>query len=173
MVESCWFGFPKFPSDRTLIARPEVTDKKEFEKAKAKLNKVKAILEDEKLVQRILDEHPIDEDATLEEYETTRRVRIKMLVDMAGIDFEEYHKCLEMNLKAVQVVLQRDVSEIYINNFNPLWLELWDANMDLAPVKDFFGVITYVTEYAFKPEPTSWPSEKISRRAKMRTCRQG
>ena len=25
--------------------------------------------------------------------------------------------------------------------------------MDLAPVKDFFGVITYVTEYAFKPEP--------------------
>ena len=31
---SCWFGFPKFPSDRTLIARPEVTDKKEYEKAK-------------------------------------------------------------------------------------------------------------------------------------------
>ena len=61
MVDSCWFGFPKFPSDRTLIARLEVTDKKEFEKAKAKLNKVKAILEDEKLVQLILDQHPMED----------------------------------------------------------------------------------------------------------------
>ena len=61
MVDSCWFGFPKFPSDRTLIARPEVTDKKEFEKAMAKLNKVKAILENEKLVKLILDQHPMED----------------------------------------------------------------------------------------------------------------
>merc|ERR1711873_131194 len=104
-----------------------------------------------RLVQLIMDKHPMEEDATVKEYEVTRKARIKALVDMAGIEYEEYHRCLEMNLKAVQVVLQRDVSEIYINNYNPLWLEVWDANMDLAPVKDFFGVITYVTEYAFKP----------------------
>ena len=85
---------------------------------------------------------------------------------MAGVEYEEYHRCLEMNLKAVQVVLQRDVSEIYINNFNPLWLEVWDANMDLAPVKDFFGVITYVTEYAFKPEP-----QELAIRKALEACK--
>ena len=88
MPPSCWFGFPKFPSDRTLIARPEVTDKKEFEKAKVKLNKVRAILEDERLVQHIMEEHPMEEDATMAEYEITRKARIKALVDMADIGYE-------------------------------------------------------------------------------------
>ena len=162
----CWFGFPKFPCDRTLIARPEVTDKKEFEKAKIKLKKVKEILEDEQMVKHIMEEHPMKEDATVEEYETTRKVRIKALVDMAGIEYEEYHSYLEMNIKSVQVVLQRDISEIYINNFNPEWLEIWDANHDLAPVKDFFGVITYVTEYAFKPE-----SYELAIRKDLEACK--
>ena len=42
----------------------------------------------------------------MEEYEMKRKARIKSLVDMAGIEYEEYHRCLEMNLKAAQVVLQ-------------------------------------------------------------------
>ena len=71
-----------------------------------------------------------------------------------------------MNIKSVQVVLQRDISEIYINNFNPEWLEIWDANHDLAPVKDFFGVITYVTEYAFKPE-----SYELAIRKDLEACK--
>ena len=69
-------------------------------------------------------------------------------------------------MKSVQVVLQRDISEIYSNNYNPDWLELWDANMDLAPVKDFFGVITYITEYAFKPEP-----QELAIRKALEACK--
>ena len=51
-------------------------------------------------------------------------------------------------------------------NFNPEWLEIWDANHDLAPVKDFFGVITYVTEYAFKPE-----SYELAIRKDLEACK--
>ena len=69
-------------------------------------------------------------------------------------------------MKFVQVVLQRDISEIYSNNYNPEWLQLWDANMDLAPVKDFFGVITYITEYAFKPEP-----QELAIRKALEACK--
>ena len=106
----CWFGFPKYPSDRTLIARPEITKKEDFEKAQIKLKKVKEILEDAEMVKHIMEEHPMKENATVEEYECTRKVRIKVLVDMAGIDYEEYHGFLQLNMKSVQVVLHLDRS---------------------------------------------------------------
>ena len=99
----CWFGFPKFPSDHTLIARPEITKKEDFERAQIKLKKVKEILEDAEMVKHIMDEHPMKENATVEEYERTRKVRIKVLVDMAGINYEEYHSYLQLNMKSVQV----------------------------------------------------------------------
>ena len=106
----CWFGFPKYPSDRTLIARPEITKKEDFEKAQIKLKKVKEILEDAEMVKHIMEEHPMKENATVEEYECTRKVRIKVLVDMAGIDYEEYHGFLQLNMKSIQVVLHLDRS---------------------------------------------------------------
>ena len=37
-------------------------------------------------------------------------MRIKVLVDMAGIDYEEYHGFLQLNMKSVQVVLHLDRS---------------------------------------------------------------
>ena len=66
-----------------------------------------------------------------------------------------------MSRTGVKVVLQRDIGEIYVNTFNPLWLEMWDGNMDLSPVKDFFAVVTYITEYAFKPEPQELEMKRL------------
>lgn len=94
-----------------------------------------------------------------------RKERIKALLVEAGVDYEDYYKYLQMNRKCVQVVLQRDISEIYINAYNIEWLEEWDGNIDIQPVGDFFGVITYVTEYAFKPEP-----EEMAIRRALETC---
>ena len=45
------------------------------------------------------------------------------------------------------MLLQRDIDEIYINNYNPEWLTSWNANLDIQLVLDFFGVIKYVTDY--------------------------
>ena len=50
------------------------------------------------------------------------------------------------------VLLQRDVDEIWVNNYNPEWILAWNANHDLQPVLDFFAVITYVTDYWAKPD---------------------
>ena len=75
-----------------------------------KLKKVKEILEDAEMIKQIMEEHPMKENATVEEYEKTRKIRIKVLVDMAGIDYEEYHGFLQLNVKSVQVVLHHDRS---------------------------------------------------------------
>ena len=44
----------------------------------------------------------------------------------------------------------RDIDEIFINNYNAEWIEAWDANLDISPVYDYFGIITYITDYFTK-----------------------
>ena len=117
------------------------------------LDRVKKVLLDDEVMNKIKEEHYLSPDASEEDYVRLREVRIRAVLEVAKVDFDMYHKYLAMNRMGVKVVLQRDIAEININNYNPQWLEFWDANMDLSPVKDFFAVITYITEYAFKPEP--------------------
>ena len=49
-------------------------------------------------------------------------------------------------------MLQRDISEMMINNYNPVWLRAINANHDVKLVPDVFGVVTYVTDYYSKDE---------------------
>ena len=145
---------------RTIIARPELcTD--EYDMGQVALDKVKKVLTDEDTMAAIEEEHPLSDEAKEEEYVRMREVRIRAVLDKAGVDFDKYHEYLAMNRTGVKVVLQRDIGEIYVNTYNPLWLEMWDGNMDLSPVKDFFGVVTYITEYAFKPEPQELEMKRL------------
>ena len=50
------------------------------------------------------------------------------------------------------VVLKRDIDEINVNNYNPEWIICWDGNIDIQPCLDFFGVITYITDYYMKDD---------------------
>ena len=52
--------------------------------------------------------------------------------------------------KGSEVLLQRDIDEVFINNYNPEWIVAWDANIDISPVYDYYGTITYVTDYYSK-----------------------
>ena len=52
--------------------------------------------------------------------------------------------------KGSEVLLRRDIDEIYINNYNPEWIVTWDANIDVSPVYDYYGTITYITDYFTK-----------------------
>ena len=146
------FGFPRLPSVRTIIARPEKCTE-EYDAGQVALGKVKKVLTDDEVMAAIKEEHPLSNEASEEEYVRMREVRIRAVLQRAGVDFEKYHEYLAMSRTGVKVVLQRDIAEIHVNNYNAKWLLLWDGNMDLSPVKDFFAVLTYITEYAFKPEP--------------------
>ena len=137
---------------KTIIARPEKCNE-EYEAGQVALDKVKKVLLDDEVMGKIKEDHYLSPDVNEEEYVRLREVRIRAVLEVAEVDFDKYHKYLAMNKMGVKVVLQRDIAEIYINNYNPKWLEFWDANIDISPVKDFFAVITYITEYAFKPEP--------------------
>ena len=89
---------------------------------------------------------------TIEEYEKNTKLRIKEMLKIAGVDYNEYIKALETSKTGYSVILRRDLDEIYINSYNPEWIRAWDGNIDIQPCFDYFAVITYVTDYFMKDE---------------------
>ena len=88
-----------------------------------------------------------------EEYERNRGRRIDLLLEMAGTTYKEYVKEIRNSVKkGYTILLERDIDEVYINAFNPQWLEAWQGNMDLQPCFDYFAVITYITDYLTKDD---------------------
>ena len=93
---------------------------------------------------------------TPEEYERNIRKRIEMVLKIASaggkrITYYQYEMAvMQQPRKGSEVLLRRDIDEVFMSNYNPEWMEVWDANHDLSPVYDYYGVITYVTDYMTK-----------------------
>ena len=91
-----------------------------------------------------------------EEYERNIRKRIEMVLDIASaggkrITYYQYEMAvMQQPRKGSEVLLRRDIDEVFMSNYNSEWMEVWDANHDLSPVYDYYGVITYVTDYMTK-----------------------
>jgi hypothetical protein len=69
------------------------------------------------------------------------------MLDEAEVSWEDYEESLSLTQRGTEVVLQRDIKEMMINNYNPVWLRAINANHDVKLVPDVFGVVTYVTDY--------------------------
>ena len=91
-----------------------------------------------------------------EEYKMNIRKRIDEVLKKASaggepITYEKYEQAvIEQPRKGSEVLLQRDIDEIFINNYNAEWIVAWDANIDISPVYDYYGTITYITDYFTK-----------------------
>ena len=62
----------------------------------------------------------------------------------------KYHALLRHSIKGFGIVLTRDVDEVWINKYNPEFLEIWDGNIDVALVFDMYAVVTYIADYYMK-----------------------
>ena len=91
---------------------------------------------------------------SIDEYrENRRKKRILKILELAKVSTENYLLALQESCrKGITVILQRDIDEIYVNNYNPEWLLAWNGNIDFQPCFDFFAVVTYITEYFTKDE---------------------
>ena len=65
---------------------------------------------------------------------------------------EDYHQSLSTMKRAHKVILERDTSEIWINNYNEEMLRAWNANMDIQVAYDPHAVVTYICDYAYKSD---------------------
>ena len=134
---SCRFGFPRLPSRETKIARP-LSDNLDPKEKKAKKEKAKEIVEKAKT---ILESSDLDENLSLEDF-------IKAL----NVSDKEYHEAIGIMEKGNQLILKRNVSERFINNYNPEIAKAWDGNTDFQIALDPFAVVTYMVSYVAKDE---------------------
>ena len=101
-----------------------------------------------------------------EEYKMNIRERIDKVLKKASaggepITYEKYEQAvIEQPRKGSEVLLQRDIDEIFINNYNAEWIVAWDANIDISPVYDYYGTITYITDYFTKVSALALRCEK-------------
>ena len=170
----CRWRYPKFPLHETVFIDKEREWKEEEkltdEKRNYILKKVKDVLVEENdgkevmsmRVSEIMKKIPKDYDFKEEtnknkikqQHKKNIRKRIEIVLEEAGkddvekIEYEDYKRAVEQQPeKSCWIYLQRDIDEIFINNYNPEWLEAWDSNIDISLVSDFYGAITYVTDY--------------------------
>ena len=155
-LPKCRFRYPKFPIWKTILVKPykcEFAEEKEhfMKKYEGILNKVQELLDDKEIIDSIMKQYN-KKTETKEEYEINREQRILTFLETAKVSREEYLEALSWSRAGYSVHLKRDLDEIYINSYNPEWIVAWDGNIDIQPCSDFFGVITYVTEYFTKDE---------------------
>ena len=151
------FMKPTFPMKKTTVFGNETnTNDEENSQEEVNhdgiLNRVKELLDDHETINEIMGKFNKEEESK-EEYIENRSKRIDILLELAGSNDTEYLKALRSAAKkGYTVLLARDIDEGYINPFIPEWLEAWDGNIDTQPCLDFFGVITYVTDYLTKDD---------------------
>ena len=117
------------PSPSTLIAKQEC-EKEAVEKAQAVLSKEHGVMGDGQA-----------NDISLEE-----------VLELAEVTTEEYMEALEVSGKGNVVVLKREPSECYINNYNGPVMLAWQANMDLQYVLNAYTCVIYVASYIMKTD---------------------
>ena len=157
--DKCKYGFPRYPLKDTLVVdKNEFNDSAEIENEDDEVNHrqllsdVEAILKDEQRTKEIMGK--FEKGQTKLKYIENRGKRIDMMLEMAGsYKYCDYILAIKKTrIHGSTVHLQRDIDEIYVNNYNPEWIMAWNANLDLQPVLDFFAVITYVTDYWAKSD---------------------
>ena len=57
--------------------------------------------------------------------------RIFKVLELADVDPDEYVTALtEGSRKGINIILARDIDELYVNNYIPEYIEAWDGNID-------------------------------------------
>ena len=117
---TCRFNFPRLPSKRTLIAKPNPFDLEE-EELKVELETAKLVLSNVKQALIDLGNADPDPEETLDSF----------IMNSAGVEYEVYERCLQYSERGNVIVLQRSVEERKVNNYHPLFLRAWNANIDV------------------------------------------
>ena len=164
----CRYDFPRFFSEKTIIANPlsnDVTEEQQkiHEKILQKRNLILKLVKDG---YKKLDENDMQYDKDprnfLEEIcglntndhsffsEDPDNTILK--IDKPHDILEIYNTAISISEKGRDVVLKRKISERNINNYNPLFHSVWQANTDIQLALDQHAVISYISDYMTKSD---------------------
>ena len=157
----CRYDFPRLFSDKTRISNPipnEILPEEKkliLEKGKYIINQVK------KGYSLLAEDDQYDED----ENEIVRdELWRKFLSEKCELDPEVhaiyktsdplkmYYDAITISERSRSVILKRKISERNVNNYNPLFLSVWEANSDIQLCLDTYAVVSYISDYMTKSD---------------------
>ena len=139
----CRFNFPRLPSKKTIIAKPNPFDleEEEFKNEKEMATMVLGLVK-QALIDLQKQEVSPEEDEDLDAF----------IQKAAGVEYDEYEKYLHYSERGNVIVLKRSINERMVNNYHPLFLTAWNANIDIQICIDGYAILTYITDYFSKSD---------------------
>ena len=152
---SCRFNYPRFPTPKTIVAKPFNGRKEEKQKIMATyneiLNKVSKVLDEKDVIEKIMLSYFKKTEKNTEHPKFIEE-RVRKICVIADVKYEEYISAISTSNHGYKVVLRRDIDELFVNSFNIEWIRAWNGNLDIQICLDFFAVITYITDYYSKDD---------------------
>ncbi|XP_062579865.1 uncharacterized protein LOC134241859 [Saccostrea cucullata] len=138
----CRFNYPRPPSQCTFISSPCDEDDKKENPEQAKLSNIgKSRAKD--ILMAVWNEV---------QNESNELKSIEEIFSKISLTQEMYEEAYNVLTKKKSIILKRNPSELWINQYNPCLLKCWDANMDIQFVLDPFSCIVYIISYISKSE---------------------
>ena len=82
-----------------------------------------------------------------------------------GITEDDYYWALSISPdNDYEIHLKRSTGSCFVNNYNPVLLKAWEANLDMQAVHNYFKALNYMTAYFSKSE--SEVSESVKQATK-------
>ena len=82
--------------------------------------------------------------AKLESPDLDESMDLETFLDSLDIKTAEYQEALGVSERGKTVVLKRSLKDRFTNNYNPMFLKSWNANLDLQFCQDTYaGKIFY------------------------------
>ena len=90
---------------------------------------------------------------------------IQEILSSMGITEDDYYWALSISPdNDYEIHLKRSTGSCFVNNHNPVLLKVWEPNLDIQPVHNYFKALTYMAAYFSQPE--SELSEPLKQAAK-------
>ena len=91
---------------------------------------------------------------------------IKEILQSLNLTENEYYSTLSISGSTdYEIHLKRPPNSCFVNNYNPVVLSAWKANMDLQPVFNYYKAVSYMCSYFSK-------SGTESSQALIQACRE-
>ncbi|XP_028418500.1 uncharacterized protein LOC114543885 [Dendronephthya gigantea] len=86
----------------------------------------------------------------LNDFKEGKDITFDELVQELGVSERQYILAIRSSLNTPTIFLKRSPNELRINNYNPVCLRAWRANMDIQYVLDVYACAMYIVSYISK-----------------------
>ena len=128
----CRFGFPKPPMPSTCVLEP-IMEAEEQAREQYKKNY--------KIIQEHLKEMAMGKEMNFQEF----------LVEV-GMTYDDYISAIRSSLNNTTIFLKRNPNAIRVNQYNPILLKAWRANIDIQFVTNVYACAMYIASYVTKSQ---------------------